>query len=63
MNHRDNKSKNESWKERVDWIYYLLNLLTRGLSFVDVLFTFGRYYADKYPFFVDFNVILGVDIR
>jgi hypothetical protein len=30
---------------------------------VDVLYTFGRYYLNKYQFTVDFNVILAKDFQ
>lgn len=38
-------------------LYHTINLLNQGLSFVDILYTFGRYYLKTHEFIVDFNIV------
>ena len=42
-----------------EMLYSKLNLLKRGTSFADILYTFGRYFLNIYVFIVDFNIILA----
>lgn len=44
-------------------IYQYLNLLSRGGNLSDFLYTFGRYYHEKYEFAIDFNILLGKDFN
>lgn len=43
--------------------FSITNMILRALSFVDILYTFGRYYTQQYPFFIDFNILMGIDIH
>lgn len=39
-----------------------MNLINMGTSFSDMLFTLGRYYVNKIPFILDFNIALAQDL-
>jgi hypothetical protein len=41
----------------------LINLVNLGCGFARELYKFGRYYTGQYPFLIDLNVILGMDLR
>ena len=41
----------------------MLNIITLASSFSDVIYTFGRYYMDKFACAIDFNIILGADLQ
>ena len=47
--------------EPMNKLYRILNLLKSGVSFVDVLYVFGRYFQDEYQFIIDFNIIIADD--
>ena len=38
-------------------------MITLATSFSDAIYTFGRYYLDKFTCIIDFNIILGADIQ
>lgn len=40
-----------------------MNLLKKSVSFISIVFQFGRYFDHKYPFIADFNVIVAKDVR
>lgn len=42
--------------------FTIINILNRALSFIDILYTFGRYYVTNYPFIIDFNINMGIDV-
>ena len=44
-------------------VYQLINLLTMGTSFTDIIYTFGRYYIQEYGCAVDFNISIGADLQ
>jgi hypothetical protein len=44
-------------------MYQLLNLINLGTSFVDIIYTFGRYYMNNFACAIDFNIILGADLQ
>lgn len=37
--------------------------MKRALDFVEVLYTFGRYYNKEHTFIVEYNVMLAMDVR
>jgi hypothetical protein len=39
-----------------------MNLINLGASFTDCIYIIGRYYADKYKFIIDFNIVLATDL-
>jgi hypothetical protein len=41
-------------------MYQLINLIHTGICFSDIIYTLGRYYIKKYPFTIDFNIVLGI---
>lgn len=43
--------------------YQLLNLITLATSFSEIIYTFGRYYLDRFTCSIDFNIILGADLQ
>jgi hypothetical protein len=45
-----------------DKMYQLINLIHAGICFSDIIYTLGRYYIKKYPFTIDFNIVLGTKI-
>jgi hypothetical protein len=49
--------------EREVRVYQLINLLTMGTCFTDVIYTFGRYYLAEYGCAVDFNMTIGADLQ
>lgn len=49
--------------EREVRVYQLINLLTMGTCFSDVIYTFGRYYLTDYGCAVDFNMTIGADLQ
>ena len=44
-------------------VYQLLNVINIATSFSDIIYTFGRYYMEKFTFIIDFNIILGADLQ
>jgi hypothetical protein len=40
-----------------------MNLIHLGTSFADIIYTFGRYYMDKFTCAIDFNIVLGADLQ
>jgi hypothetical protein len=44
-----------------DKMYQLMNLIHSGICFSDIIYTLGRYYIKKYPFTIDFNIVLGIN--
>jgi hypothetical protein len=36
-------------------------MLKLGLSFIDVIYTFGRYFQRDFGFAADFNITLAID--
>ena len=54
------EQKNLSEEEQM---FQMFNLLKRGTSFVEILYTFGRYYLQEYTFIVDFNILMARDIN
>jgi GTP:adenosylcobinamide-phosphate guanylyltransferase len=49
--------------EREVRVFQLINLLTMGTSFTDIIYTFGRYYLNDYGWAVDFNITIGADLQ
>ena len=50
-------------QQREAKVYQLINLITLGTSFADIIYIFGRYYLDKFTCAIDFNIILGADLQ
>ena len=44
-------------------VYQLLNIISLATSFCDVIYTFGRYYLNKFGWEIDFNIVLGADLN
>lgn len=38
-----------------------MNIIRKGVSFIDIVFTIGRYLSKMHPFLVDFNVLIAKD--
>jgi hypothetical protein len=38
-----------------------MNIIRKGVSFIDIVFTIGRYLSKQYPFLIDFNVMIAKD--
>jgi hypothetical protein len=44
-------------------IFLFINLINQVAVFSHHIFTFGRYYKSAFPFIIDFNILLAIDIR
>lgn len=58
-----NPPKTESDEDLLQRSFELINLLNAGCSFCKELYKFGRYYSEEYPFMLDLNIVLGMDLR
>jgi hypothetical protein len=38
-----------------------MNIIRKSVSFIDIVFTIGRYLSKQYPFLIDFNVMIAKD--
>lgn len=47
----------------IEKLFHYLNLVKTGLAFIEIIYTFGRYYRERYEFIVDFNIVMAVDFH